>query len=91
MDETTMRFCIKACYTPIDCRGDQVCHRFAQSTVSACISTSREGWLLPSDWKPDERKYWRPTYRWREPASFQSPTPAELVREAAEERRRRSR
>lgn len=68
--DSTMRFCIKVCYAPTDCRGDQVCHRFAQSTISACVSPSRESWLLPSDWTPDNRKYRTSSPTWREPPAL---------------------
>lgn len=84
---STMMFCQKRCYAPGDCARGQYCHRFWNSEVSACLDGSFSR-VTPSDWKPDERKYWSPTYRWLEPYRYEAPTPAQRVKEAADEERR---
>lgn len=85
--ESAMRFCIKVCYAPTDCRGDQICHRFAESTVSACVSPSMKSWFLPSDFRPSDAVYRAPASLWRDAPSYRKPTAAELFRQATEAKR----
>lgn len=86
--DSSMLFCQKRCYAQSDCARGQFCHRFWNSEVSACLGPGF-GWLRRSDWKPDERKYWSPTYRWLEPYRYEPPSPAQRVKEAADDERRR--
>ncbi|MBL8940560.1 MAG: hypothetical protein JNM69_38810 [Archangium sp.] len=71
--------CLKRCFAPGDCARGQFCHRLRDSEVSACVSSDP---FQVSVWKPDDRRYWSPTYRWLEPYRSEAPTPAQRVKEA---------
>jgi hypothetical protein len=67
-----------------------VCHHFYESKVRACLSPGLAERMRSRDWKPDEREYWRPGHRWREPDRFAPQTAVDLIRESlAEEARQR--
>jgi len=87
-DSSSLRLCQKVCFAQSDCGGGLLCHRFSNSKVSACVTPTQASWFRPSDWKPDERKYWSPTYRWLEPYRYEPPSPAQRVKEAADDERR---
>ncbi|MBM4782237.1 MAG: hypothetical protein GQE15_31545 [Archangiaceae bacterium] len=80
-NSSDQRICQKVCFAQSDCGGGLICHRFWNSTVSACVTPTQASWFLPSDFKPDERKYWSPTYRWLEPYRYEPPSPAQRIKE----------
>ena len=80
-NSSDQRICQKVCFAQSDCGGGPICHRFWNSTVRACVTPTQARWFLPSDFKPDERKYWSPTYRWLEPYRYEPPSPAQRIKE----------
>lgn len=88
--DSSLQLCMKRCFAPDDCGRGQVCHRFFDSAVSACVPIRLVEWLRPADARPDERRYWRPGFPWREPRRFEPPTPADRVRDFVLDERRRA-
>jgi hypothetical protein len=86
--DNAMTLCQKRCFAPGDCARGQFCHRFRDSEVSACLEAGFTNWRSPSDWIPKEQKYWSPASRWLEPYRSETPSPAQRVKEAADEERR---